>query len=384
MRNGDSVKSTRSFLERERRRLRRSLHAILVGVGTPWVAVACTPADPPKASRDAGARPRADATMDAPSSDVSPFEAGLDGCTAAEFQDDAAPPMEGGLDTCGFVFTCGLRGSGLVNQGCTVLLGADGGGMPVPGETCWLADDAGCEHDAFAPGPGGSLTVLCTPCPGVGGRRPAGLVPRGSTKSRDRVGAYLAALAFEEDAAVLAFERMTRELASLGAPRSLVRASARAAADERRHVRIMAKLAEARGASVTRAGLGRRGWRGAAAIAVENAAEGCVRETYGALVAMWQSTNARDATLRAAFVRIAADEARHAALSWAVASWLEPRLDAPTKRRIARARASALETLKATVDMEPSSELVLSLGLPTRGAARALLAGMTTELGLAA
>jgi hypothetical protein len=52
-------------------------------------------------------------------------------------------------------------------------------------------------------------------------------------------------------------------------------------------------------------------------LAVENAVEGCVRETYGALTAIWQARTAKDPSVAAAVRRIARDETRHAALSWA-------------------------------------------------------------------
>ncbi len=57
------------------------------------------------------------------------------------------------------------------------------------------------------------------------------------------------------------------------------------------------------------------------ALAVENAVEGCVRETMGALFAMHQAASAADPHVRATMVSIAPDETRHAALGWAVAEW---------------------------------------------------------------
>ena len=48
------------------------------------------------------------------------------------------------------------------------------------------------------------------------------------------------------------------------------------------------------------------------AIAIENAVEGCVRESFGALLATWQAKTAGDARVRAAMKRIARDETRHA------------------------------------------------------------------------
>jgi hypothetical protein len=228
---------------RERQRLERAFHAILLALSALVASLGCT--SRPPATRDAG--------MDqgAPP----PVEAGLDGCTATEYQIEAGHDAADAQDTCGFIFSCGLRGTGLIHQGCTVLLANDGAPMPVPGETCLLATDAGCEHDALAPGPGGALTVLCTPCPGGIGRRPVGLQGGAVTRGQG-VGAYLARMAFEESAAVTAFERMHEELVALGAPRVLVRAAKQAAQDERRHARVVSRLAKARGGSLERTPLG--------------------------------------------------------------------------------------------------------------------------------
>ncbi|MGH7436059.1 MAG: ferritin-like domain-containing protein, partial [Polyangiaceae bacterium] len=57
-------------------------------------------------------------------------------------------------------------------------------------------------------------------------------------------------------------------------------------------------------------------------IATENAAEGCVRETFGALIGIWQARFAGDPQVRRAMNGVARDESRHAALSWEVARWI--------------------------------------------------------------
>jgi rubrerythrin len=174
---------------------------------------------------------------------------------------------------------------------------------------------------------------------------------------------------------------MHAELASMRAPRALVRGAVAAGRDEVRHARAMARFAQARGARVPRARVRSAGARSAAAVAIENAVEGCVRETYGALVLAWQAAHAGDAELRAAFARIARDEARHASLAWALAAWLEPRLDAKTRARVTHARARAVARLERE-QREPPPSLARDAGLPTASEARALLGTMTRELGL--
>lgn len=61
---------------------------------------------------------------------------------------------------------------------------------------------------------------------------------------------------------------------------------------------------------------------------MKSATEGCVRETLGVLIGMWQAPFARDPKARCAMARIARDEGRHAALSWQIVAWIEPRPDA--------------------------------------------------------
>jgi rubrerythrin len=191
-------------------------------------------------------------------------------------------------------------------------------------------------------------------------------------------------MAFAEQASVAAFARMHAELASMGAPRALVRGAVAAGRDEVRHARVMARFATARGARVPRVRVrsaGAADERSASAVAIENAVEGCVRETYGALVLAWQAAHAGDPELRAAFTRVARDEARHASLAWALASWLEPRLDAKARARVNAARSRAVARLLRE-RREPPSSLAREAGLPTASEARALLGAMTRELGL--
>ena len=57
-------------------------------------------------------------------------------------------------------------------------------------------------------------------------------------------------------------------------------------------------------------------------MAVQNACEGCVRETYGAALAMWQSQHSSEPDLAMALEEIAHDEIRHAQLSADIDRWL--------------------------------------------------------------
>ncbi len=163
---------------------------------------------------------------------------------------------------------------------------------------------------------------------------------------------------------------MAQELVTHGAPRDLVRRARRAKRDEIRHARVMMRFAAREGATVPRVVAAALSPRSLEAMAIENAVEGCVRETFGAALAHVQARAALDVELRMAMVRIAEDETRHAGLSWGVAAWLDTRLDPRARRRVLTARKRAVDELRKTIDEArlPPSELA-RLGIPARAAA---------------
>lgn len=207
----------------------------------------------------------------------------------------------------------------------------------------------------------------------VCGRRPEGLVAAASGGAEVSLAAWLAEAAHLEAASVIAFRRLERELRGLGAPRELLVGARRSRADEIRHAREMAALARRFGGEPAPVEVMREAQRTPFAIALENAVEGCVRETYGALVASYQARKATDPELRSVLERIARDEARHAALAHEVASWLEPRLDAGERAAIAKARDAALSELRAAVLRAPAADVARLAGMPEPRDARVLL-----------
>jgi hypothetical protein len=199
-------------------------------------------------------------------------------------------------------------------------------------------------------------------CP-VDGRRPAGLAPPARLGPSSAAGAWLAQAAWLEAASVYAFAHLARELESYGAPRGLVLGALAAARDEVRHTALMTRLALRYGARPPAPVVELPGPRPLAALAIENAAEGCVRETWGAVMALWQAHTAGDPVVRATFVAIARDEARHAALAWAIDRWLHPQLDAATIAAVAAARDRAAHELLA----EHATAAIPAIGLPHGG-----------------
>lgn len=205
------------------------------------------------------------------------------------------------------------------------------------------------------------------------GRRPGGL-GRACPAGRGLVGAWLGSVATLEAASIQAFDELDAALALHDAPAELRARVARARRDEVRHARQMARLARRHGGEVRAPVVQPAPPRSLEALATENAVEGCVRETYGALVGQWQARTAEDAAIRATMRRVAVDESRHAALSWAIAAWVEPRLDPAARARVDAARAEALAELSREASLPVEASLVHVAGLPSPEAQRALLA----------
>jgi len=205
-------------------------------------------------------------------------------------------------------------------------------------------------------------------CP-VDGRRPAGLATPSHLPARSAAGAWLAQAAWLEAASVHAFVHLARELELHGAPRALVKLAVAAAKDEVRHTTMMTYLANRYGAEPPAVDVVLPGLRSLEALAIENAAEGCVRETWGAVVALWQSHVAPDPEVRETMAAIAKDEARHAALAWAVDAWVQPQLDDAARARVAEARERAARELLEGGEIEA----LVAIGLPNAREARGLL-----------
>ncbi|CAN5507875.1 hypothetical protein BH09MYX1_BH09MYX1_55580 [soil metagenome] len=209
------------------------------------------------------------------------------------------------------------------------------------------------------------------------GRRPEGLAAGSPPIARDRTGMYFADVARLEAASVHAFARLATELEAHGAPSRLVRRARRARADEVRHARMTRALALRHGARPTSAHVRRLPTRSLFAVLCENAVEGCVRETYGALVATYQARHAEDEAVAGAMRTIAADETRHAALAWDIATWAEGKLTEEERAQIRSRRDTAIDDLASALRTEQAHPAV---GLPNGAEALRLLRGLFAEL----
>lgn len=231
-----------------------------------------------------------------------------------------------------------------------------------------------------------SQTEVAPPTCAIG-RRPEGLRPASAqafSAACPELGTYFASAARLEAASVHAFERFALELQILGAPEQLVAGASRAALEEISHAHVVSAIARRFGGELAPVVIDAMPTRDAFAIAVENAVEGCVRETYGALVACYQASAASDPSVRAAMEQIADDETRHAELSWRVAQWLEPQLSEPQQLAVTAARRAAFDQLEGELHdvLSPSARALI--GLPDSHVSASLLRQLGTALAIQA
>ncbi|WP_147450483.1 ferritin-like domain-containing protein [Corallococcus carmarthensis] len=235
----------------------------------------------------------------------------------------------------------------------------------------------GCSASSMASG-GAELICEYDSCLGGDGRRPEGLRQAVRGDAGGVLGALFSQAAWLEAASVPAFLRLADELKAHGAPEALVRAARRCAGDEVRHTRAMQALAQRHGATMPEVDLPPFEPRSLEEMLLENAVEGCVRETFGAFIAGWQGRTARDPEVRSTLRAIARDEVRHAELAWAVDAWARQHSSAAQRERLHQARRDALRALGEEVDgHHPPAPLIHDAGLPSREQAQALFQGLS-------
>lgn len=187
------------------------------------------------------------------------------------------------------------------------------------------------------------------------------------------VGGWLAHAAFLEATAVDGFRVLAGDLRRHRAPLALRRAARRAVADETRHARAMRGLAARFGARGRVPIAPPSPSRSLVALAIENAVEGCVCETFGAALTQWQARHAQDRSVRRAMRAIARDEIRHAELAWAIAAWTDNKLTRSERASVRTARDRAITDLERSLHTMRGNE---ELGLPNARSAAAMLASL--------
>ncbi|NUP07330.1 MAG: hypothetical protein HOW73_14865 [Polyangiaceae bacterium] len=215
-------------------------------------------------------------------------------------------------------------------------------------------DTATCELDCRQSCYGTCTRISATTaeCVEITGGHPCGrLVADVPAPRLERSATHVEALAhmFELEAiSAVAFLRLARELEALGAPEHLVASARRYADDEERHADLLASMLDAHGAALpvdVDSLANDSPNRTLLEIASENAVEGCVRETFGALVARHLATAAPEPELRAFYSSIAADELRHAQWSWDLDAWAHSMLDSADSERVHTLRKGGFDRL---------------------------------------
>jgi hypothetical protein len=153
-------------------------------------------------------------------------------------------------------------------------------------------------------------------------------------------------MAYLEAASVLAFAQLAAQLSGWGAPRELIERCEAAADDERDHARWLTALAEQHGAIVPAPTLV-DGGHSLFEVACHNAVEGCVHETFAALIAATRARRATSLVLRRTFARIASDETRHGQLAWDLHAWMLGQLEVDEARAVESRQTHALAELPA-------------------------------------
>lgn len=186
----------------------------------------------------------------------------------------------------------------------------------------------------------------------IGGRATEGLSPSSRTTANDRE--PYTAMAHLEAISEIAFERLAKELEHLGAPRELVVAARKAVLDERRHAQVVGELARSRGGArvVVHSSLSNAPPRDLTTIALENAREGCVRESFAALLCAYAASASPDPEVRRVMQDIARDEAEHAAFSWNMHAWARTRVPGEHAERLDEEIERAFAELARTLDQD--------------------------------
>lgn len=221
-------------------------------------------------------------------------------------------------------------------------------------------------------------TALHSPytCP----RPVAGRIPKGMHISADAqadtapntLGEYLADMAAMETAAITAFRYLSRELEAYGAPAELIARARLAVAEEIRHAEIAGLLSAAYDVDVPKVSVDDFVLRSLYEIALENAVEGCVNETFAAACGLWQSEHAQLDVFREVIAHISAEETGHASLSWDIHAWVMPQLTEAQQTQIIAAQTEAVAKLMADFKQEGNLVLQRAFGLPTRDEATRL------------
>ena len=181
------------------------------------------------------------------------------------------------------------------------------------------------------------------------GRRPIGYIEPNDNGSD--LGAHFAQVAQLEAASVLAFVELAQQLKGFKAPNQLVRRCLMAADDEVRHARAFMNLAKGFGSTIQPIDCGAVP-SDILSVALHNAVEGCVFETWAALTAHHQAARCEIPALKKLYAMVAADETRHGQLSWDMHAWFMTQLSESEQAQVRAAQRDAFVRLLSMAETE--------------------------------
>ena len=188
-----------------------------------------------------------------------------------------------------------------------------------------------------------SQIVGTVTCSGSGahyceGRRPLGFQAQDSE--------YFAQSCYLEACSVIAFEQLVTQLQAWNAPQYFIERAKQALKDEVRHAAQMSMLAKRFDEEVPEIELEQEFAEDLFSVALHNATEGCVFETWAVLEAVLKSKYAQTKELRNIYAQIAKDEMEHAQFSWDLHFWLLERLSPAEKKQVQQAQREAIAKLE--------------------------------------
>ena len=203
-----------------------------------------------------------------------------------------------------------------------------------------------CSCDYTGPDSDGNHPVTCeyTMC-AVEGRGHGNIAKLRQATGTSEINRYFIRAYHAEASSVAAFVQLRAELKQHGAPKELLQRCMKAAVQEVHHARMMAKLIRDVGECIPELDFGSFSKRSMFNLALDNAVEGCIFETYSALKAHYQSKHATDPRVLAVMKVIAPDETDHAQLAWDIHHFLMSKLSEDEQEQVRHAQHYAVQQL---------------------------------------
>jgi peroxiredoxin family protein len=197
-------------------------------------------------------------------------------------------------------------------------------------------DYQGVDSDGMHP-----VTCEFTQC-AVEGRVHGGIQKLTQSTGCSGLGRYFARAYHAEASAVEAFLELRKELSFHNAPTELIDRCFLAAKEEVVHAQMMAKLAELHQGQLPDLSFGEFEPRTLLELALDNAVEGCIFETFSALKILRQAQKATDSVIAQTLNSIAKDECNHAELSWDIHRYLMTKLSNEEQTLVQKAQKEAV------------------------------------------